>query len=245
MAGRMARRDNTAAAWTSANTILAVDEVGFETDTGKFKTGNGATAWTSLAYADADTFNRVEDPSAVVLAVTAAASTPAAIREVVDATNPRLSWKRGSTQEWLAQLSSSNVLRFRDVVNGRDHMFLTPGSTSELAFTDFNSKLRVFGSTVAIGASGTCIVGTLGTSDGWVDSLTSLNLRAQSGSVFLRGNISLGASGNYGGGVQVVFVQNATTVPTTNPTSGGIMFAEAGALKYRGSSGTVTTIAAA
>lgn len=43
------RRD-TAAAWTSANPTLADGELGLETDTGKFKIGNGATAWNSLAY---------------------------------------------------------------------------------------------------------------------------------------------------------------------------------------------------
>ena len=42
------RRD-TAAAWTLANTNLATGEIGFETDTGKFKVGNG-TAWNSLGY---------------------------------------------------------------------------------------------------------------------------------------------------------------------------------------------------
>jgi hypothetical protein len=32
-------------------------------------------------------------------------------------------------------------------------------------------------------------------------------------------------------------------VPTTNTTGGGLLYVESGALKYRGSSGTVTTIA--
>ena len=31
-------------------------------------------------------------------------------------------------------------------------------------------------------------------------------------------------------------------VPSTNPTSGGVLYVEAGALKYRGSSGTVTPL---
>jgi len=45
------RRD-TASAWTSANPTLSSGELGYETDTGKFKIGNAAgTAWTSLAYA--------------------------------------------------------------------------------------------------------------------------------------------------------------------------------------------------
>jgi hypothetical protein len=43
------RRD-TAANWTSNNPTLAAGEIGVETDTGKFKIGDGSTAWTSLAY---------------------------------------------------------------------------------------------------------------------------------------------------------------------------------------------------
>ena len=43
------RRD-TAANWTSTNPTLAAGEMGFETDTLKFKMGNGSTAWTSLSY---------------------------------------------------------------------------------------------------------------------------------------------------------------------------------------------------
>ena len=43
------RRD-TAANWTSANPTLAQGELGLETDTDKFKVGDGSTAWTSLGY---------------------------------------------------------------------------------------------------------------------------------------------------------------------------------------------------
>ena len=42
----------TASSWTSANTILANGEIGFETDTRKMKVGDGSTAWTSLSYAE-------------------------------------------------------------------------------------------------------------------------------------------------------------------------------------------------
>lgn len=48
---------------------------------------------------------------------------------------------------------------------------------------------------------------------------------------------------SYGNGVGVLSLGNATTVPTANPSGGGIIYCEAGALKYRGTSGTVTTIA--
>lgn len=43
------RRD-TATNWTSTNPVLSSGEMGFETDTGKFKIGNGSTAWAALAY---------------------------------------------------------------------------------------------------------------------------------------------------------------------------------------------------
>ena len=46
-------------------------------------------------------------------------------------------------------------------------------------------------------------------------------------------------------GQKVIYIADATTVPSTNPSGGGVLYVEAGALKYRGSSGTVTTIAAA
>lgn len=46
-------------------------------------------------------------------------------------------------------------------------------------------------------------------------------------------------------GVGEIGITNATTVPTTNPSNGGVLYVQAGALKYRGSSGTVTTIAPA
>lgn len=50
---------------------------------------------------------------------------------------------------------------------------------------------------------------------------------------------------NFGGGTGVLGIANASVLPTTNPTGGGVLFADSGALKWRGSSGTVTTIAVA
>lgn len=46
----------------------------------------------------------------------------------------------------------------------------------------------------------------------------------------------------FGGGVGVIGVSNATLVPSSNPSGGGILYVESGSLKYRGSAGTVTTL---
>jgi len=63
MATRMQQRRGTAAQWTSADPILAAGEIGFETDTGKFKIGDGTSVWSSLSYftdsQDFDTTNFV------------------------------------------------------------------------------------------------------------------------------------------------------------------------------------------
>lgn len=48
--GQYQFRRDTAANWSSANPILLAGEFGLETDTAKFKIGNGASAWNSLPY---------------------------------------------------------------------------------------------------------------------------------------------------------------------------------------------------
>jgi hypothetical protein len=48
-----------------------------------------------------------------------------------------------------------------------------------------------------------------------------------------------------GGGVGVIGIANADTVPSTNPSGGGVLYVEAGSLKFRGSGGTVSVLAAA
>ena len=51
---------------------------------------------------------------------------------------------------------------------------------------------------------------------------------------------------SYGGSLgSVVFIANASRAPVSNPTGGGILYVTGGALTYRGSSGTVTTLAPA
>jgi hypothetical protein len=43
-------RRGPAAEWVSVNPVLAAGEEGYETDTGRGKTGDGATAWNDLVY---------------------------------------------------------------------------------------------------------------------------------------------------------------------------------------------------
>jgi hypothetical protein len=50
-------------------------------------------------------------------------------------------------------------------------------------------------------------------------------------------------TGSFGGSTGTIFIANRTAAPGANPSGGGILYAESGALKWRGSSGTTTTIA--
>ena len=49
---------------------------------------------------------------------------------------------------------------------------------------------------------------------------------------------------DFGSGVKVIGIGNGTA-PSGTPSAGGVLYVESGALKYKGSSGTVTTIASA
>ncbi len=50
MATRMQQRRGTASQWTAANPTLEAGEIGFESDTSKFKIGDGVNQWADLEY---------------------------------------------------------------------------------------------------------------------------------------------------------------------------------------------------
>ncbi len=55
MAGaRIQFKRATASSWSTNNPVLFAGEIGYETNTGKLKVGDGTTAWNSLAYLTAD-----------------------------------------------------------------------------------------------------------------------------------------------------------------------------------------------
>lgn len=54
MALRIQVRRDTAQTWTAVNPILAIGEIGYETDTNKLKVGTGLTAWVYLPYITGD-----------------------------------------------------------------------------------------------------------------------------------------------------------------------------------------------
>ena len=47
---KIINRRGTAAEWTAANPVLSIGEIGFETDSYRFKIGNGSALWADLPY---------------------------------------------------------------------------------------------------------------------------------------------------------------------------------------------------
>lgn len=101
-----------------------------------------------------------------------------------------------------------------------------------------------------LGAGGVCLGANAGDSEINGERLHINNSTSGGGTApliygeFDDGNIGFNTT-DMGAGTGVIGILNATLVPGSNPTGGGVLYVEGGALKYRGGSGSVTTIAPA
>jgi hypothetical protein len=95
-------RRGTAAEWTAANTVLAAGELGYETDTGYIKVGDGSTAWNSVAYS-------VEGSTGDITVTTNAASGGGA-----------LSYTAGTTTFSYTPPDLSSLIELTDISIGTD-----------------------------------------------------------------------------------------------------------------------------
>jgi hypothetical protein len=76
---------------------------------------------------------------------------------------------------------------------------------------------------------------------------SGVNYLSTNGYFSVADNLVIGATGNSlsSGLVGGIAIANVTTAPANTPSGGGVLYVSAGALLYKGSSGTVTTIASA
>lgn len=146
---------------------------------------------------------------------------------------------------------SGTLLKGNVVISGTDPTLGLPNTAatsgtfntfSLLGQTGLSSSGTYTGGSVAVIAGDTFFGGT-GTHTGG----DVLIRGGRGGAAVNNGNIALGttATPNWQGGAGIVFIANNTALPTGNPSGGGFLFPDAGALKWRGSSGTITTIAPA
>ena len=120
----------------------------------------------------------------------------------------------------------------------------TPAGVLEVRQNDTST----FGLAMTAIASGTDMVNLKDSSGNQRFQVTNAGNCVLRATTFVASGVNLqvnNTSSDVGGGGGVIGITNRTTAPTTNPASGGVLYAESGALKWRGSSGTVTTIAPA
>ncbi len=133
-------------------------------------------------------------------------------------------------------------IRWGDGANGNNWFSLTADTTSGNL-----SLLRDVNKTFIVrGANGQTVDieqwqtwnGSTATTRAYITSDGSF---LTSGTLTTMGNLRVGGLAGTGGGSGVIGILNGTA-PTSNPTGGGILFVESGALKYRGTSGSAATI---
>lgn len=121
------RRD-TAANWTTANPVLSSGQPGYETDTGRIKMGDGATAWTALAYrfeagsvSDGDKGDITVSGGGAVWAIDAGVVTTAKMGgDVTAAGKALLDDATAADQRVTIGLGPDDVVTHRQVVIDRD-----------------------------------------------------------------------------------------------------------------------------
>jgi hypothetical protein len=112
------------------------------------------------------------------------------------------------------------------VESATNQIALTPGDSRKVAL--FNYDDSTF---------------NIGVEDGYgVTALAFRNNSAERMRIDQNGNVLIGMTAVTNSSTKTLHMANAAA-PTSNPSGGGVLYVESGALKYRGSSGTVTTIA--
>lgn len=170
-----------------------------------------------------------------------------------------LATSTGGSTSMALQMDSGGALTFRNSSASGFSTTLQAGSgVTSMSFSIFNTSARILGGgegefleILTVGSSTTGVrsgdlhLVTGSASVGNADSgHIFLNLGAKAGTGKV-GNIGLFtiSVANWQNMEKGLFIGNAIVVPTGDPVGGGFLYVEAGALKYRGSSGTITTIA--
>ena len=100
--------------WTSSNPVLSDGEIGYETDTGKFKFGNGTSGWNTLPYSSVQAGSttvagvvQLTDSISSTSVITAA--TPNSVKIAYDLANTKASTTQVGTVQLTDSISSTSI----------------------------------------------------------------------------------------------------------------------------------------
>jgi hypothetical protein len=162
------RRD-TAANWTSANPVLAEGEFGYETNTKKYKLGDGTTAWNSLAYSN---LRSLDATSVLEFENTATPATPASdkanvyVKDIAGRMFLRIQGPSGLVNPLQTSFFQNNIIMINtnatSSITSIGNTVTSAGSISHPTPTPAYGYMTNFATAAAVnGTSGTGTNGTL------------------------------------------------------------------------------------
>ena len=186
-----------AATSTLGNGVLYQGEIGYETDTGRFKIGDGSTAWSSLNYASVLPSNFVAG-SGISLSQGSNGSTL-----TISLSNPNI--------------QVSNITDFAEGVDDRVASLLTQGSGIGLTYNDSANTLSV----AVTGIPSSLVTNFASSVNSLIDSAVSTSIVAGSGIdiVYNSGNNTLTVSSplTAGSGISLSHSSGNYVVSLSNP----------------------------
>ena len=108
MATKIQVRRDSSADWTTINPVLSEGEIGFETNTGKFKIGNGSSVWSALDYFidSSDLSEYLTTSSASTTYLTQASASTTYQTKVANVDNTEIGYLNGVTSLIQTQIDS-------------------------------------------------------------------------------------------------------------------------------------------
>lgn len=150
----------------------------------------------------------------------------------------------GTTGVQMYNANGGTIADFRfSVLNNNRNQYLSfyngsDANTATILGQVSNTTNYIFNNTLSGGTDRNLTIGTVASTALILGTANAERMRITS-----VGNFGINTASQFGSGTLVIGIANCTAAPSTNPSGGGVLYAESGALKWRGSSGTVTTIA--
>ena len=140
---RIQHRRGTAAEWTAADTVLAEGELAVEIDTGKYKIGDGATAWTSLLYSSGgyvtEEVDALHDATVAAAAAAEASAIAAAASESGVASDAATATAAASSASVSASSASASAIAAAAVLDAFDDRYLGAKAVAPTLDNDGNA----------------------------------------------------------------------------------------------------------
>lgn len=185
---QMQQRRDTAANWSSANPTLLSGELGYETDTSKFKIGDGSTAWNSLAFVPGFAISAYPLATADIAdnAITAAKIADGVIANAEISSTAEIAVSKlgnGSARQLLQTDSGGTGVEFASNID-------VPGTLDVTSAATFDNNVTIQGDLTVNGTTTTIDTTTLVVEDKNIEMgavSTPTDLTADGGGITLKG----------------------------------------------------------